>query len=146
MSIKHFHEVDQGYRYLSLVVSFSDINVMLQSAKTPEGLRILRVINSIDNSKCHSKLFSFNINVLIPDPLWQSFQQLRVLDFSHTGLKTLPNSIGDLQLLRYLSLFKTQVTSIPDPIENLHNIKVLDARTLQPNRDSPGKYASTISN
>ncbi|CAD6344095.1 unnamed protein product [Miscanthus lutarioriparius] len=129
INIQHFHEVDQGYRYLSLVVSSSDINVMLQSAKIPEGLRVLQVVNSTDNSHCYSKLFSFNINVIIPDPLWQSFQQLRVLDFSHTGLKTLPDSIGDLKLLRYLSLFKTEVTSIPDSIENLHNLKVLDART-----------------
>ncbi|XP_062211714.1 putative disease resistance RPP13-like protein 1 isoform X2 [Phragmites australis] len=119
----------QSYRYLSLVASSSDANVMLHSAHIPEGLRIFQIVNATDNSNCYSKLFSFNINVAIADPLWKSFGQLRVLDFSHTGLKTLPDSIGDLKLLRYLSLFKTQITYIPESVCGLLNLKVLDART-----------------
>uniref|UniRef100_A0A0A8ZXP6 Uncharacterized protein n=1 Tax=Arundo donax TaxID=35708 RepID=A0A0A8ZXP6_ARUDO len=126
---QYFDGLAQSYRYLSLVVSSSDTNVLLHSAQIPEGLRIFQIVNATDNSNCYSKLFSLNINVTIADPLWQSFRQLRVLDFSHTGLKTLPDSIGDLKLLRYLSLFKTQITNIPESVCGLYNLKVLDART-----------------
>lgn len=127
---RYLHETAANFRYLSVVVSSSEhTNVVLHSLTVPRGVRILKIVNALDNRRCSSKLFSSSINIKIPIEIWQNFQQLRALDFSHTALTAVPDSVGELRLLRYLSLFQTRITSIPESVCSLYNLKVLDART-----------------
>ncbi|XP_015690672.2 putative disease resistance RPP13-like protein 1 [Oryza brachyantha] len=93
------------------------------------GIRILKFVNARDNRSCSSKLFSHSINIKIPTETWQNLKQLRALDFSHSALTQVPDSIRELKLLRYLSLFQTRINTIPESISDLYNLRVLDART-----------------
>nr|ALO70100.1 NBS-LRR-like resistance protein [Oryza sativa] len=130
INTQYLHETIGNFRYLSLVVSSSDhTDVALNSVTIPGGIRILKVVNAQDNRRCSSKLFSSSINVKIPTETWQNLKQLRALDFSHTALAQVPDSIGELKLLRYLSFFQTRITTIPESISDLYNLRVLDART-----------------
>src|SRR5215469_8504753 len=45
-----------------------------------------------------------------------------LLDLSFLGLATIPNSIGQLANLRYLSLDDNQITAIPDSIAELESL------------------------
>uniref|UniRef100_A0A0D9VVV8 NB-ARC domain-containing protein n=1 Tax=Leersia perrieri TaxID=77586 RepID=A0A0D9VVV8_9ORYZ len=130
INTQYFQEAPKKFRYLSVVVNSSDHrNVDLNSLTIPRGVRILKFVNAQDNQRCSSKLFSSSINIYIPADTWPNLIQLRALDFSHTAVTQLPNSIGDLKLLRYLSLFQARITTIPESISDLHYLRVLDART-----------------
>jgi Leucine-rich repeat (LRR) protein len=135
------NDASQNLRYLSLVVSSSDhTNLDLRTLPTIGGLRILQIINAVDDNKryyssllknnrrCFSKLFSHHINVTFPDEL-TSLRHLRALDLIRSALTSLPESIGELKLLRYLSIFQTRITKLPESVCGLYNLKLLDART-----------------
>ncbi|RLN38564.1 putative disease resistance RPP13-like protein 1 [Panicum miliaceum] len=137
----YLNDASQNLRYLSLAVSSPDHTVLdLHTLPVTGGLRILQVINALDdnrryysslfknNRRCFSKLFSHHINVTLPEDL-RGLRHLRALDLSRSALTSLPESIGELKLLRYLCIFQTRIAKLPESICSLYNLKVLDART-----------------
>ena len=137
----YLNDASQNLRYLSLAVSSSDHTILdLHTLPVTGGLRVLQVINALDDNKrhysslfknnrrCFSKLFSHHINVILPEDL-RGLRHLRALDLSRSALTSLPESIGELKLLRYLCIFQTRIAKLPESICSLYNLKVLDART-----------------
>ncbi|CAN6282379.1 unnamed protein product [Urochloa humidicola] len=137
----YLNDASQNLRCLSLAVSSSDHTTLdLHTLPVTGGLRILQVINALDDNKryysslfkndrrCISKLFSHHINIMLPEDL-RGLRHLRALDLSRSALTCLPESIGELKLLRYLSIFQTRIAKLPESICSLYNLKVLDART-----------------
>ncbi|KAI7981571.1 putative disease resistance protein [Camellia lanceoleosa] len=65
----------------------------------------------------------------------KEFKFLRVINFDGNafvkpeGIKELPKEIGNLILLRYLSLYRTAFTKLPSSIGNLRHLQTLDLRT-----------------
>ncbi|XP_077215883.1 putative disease resistance protein RGA3 [Tasmannia lanceolata] len=50
---------------------------------------------------------------------------LRVLDLSHSCVRDLPDSIGELKYLRYLDLSHTNIATLPESIASLYNLQTL---------------------
>ncbi|XP_077215780.1 putative disease resistance protein RGA3, partial [Tasmannia lanceolata] len=50
---------------------------------------------------------------------------LRVLDLSHSCVRDLPDSIGELKYLRYLDLSFTTIATLPESIASLYNLQTL---------------------
>ncbi|XP_077215827.1 putative disease resistance protein RGA3 [Tasmannia lanceolata] len=50
---------------------------------------------------------------------------LRVLDLSHSCVRDLPDSIGELKYLRYLDLSFTTIATLPESITSLYNLQTL---------------------
>lgn len=137
----YLNDTSQNLRYLSLAVSSLDHTTLdLRNLPVTGGIRMLQVINAMDDNKryyssllqnnrrCFSKLFSHHINIMLPEDL-RGLRHLRALDLSRSALTSLPESIGELKLLRYLCIFQTRIAKLPESICGLHNLKVLDART-----------------
>ncbi|XP_078151139.1 disease resistance protein RGA2-like isoform X2 [Carex rostrata] len=55
----------------------------------------------------------------------EKFSKLRVLDFCKCSIEKLPNSVGELVLLRYLGLSGTDVAELPTSVEKLYNLQTL---------------------
>ncbi|XP_078150745.1 putative disease resistance protein RGA4 [Carex rostrata] len=55
----------------------------------------------------------------------EKFSKLRVLEFCHCTIKKLPNSVGELVLLRYLGLYGTKVAELPTSVQKLYNLQTL---------------------
>ena len=55
----------------------------------------------------------------------EKFSKLRVLEFCKSTIKILPNSVGELVLLRYLGLTLTEVAELPTSVQKLHNLQTL---------------------
>lgn len=54
-----------------------------------------------------------------------SFECLRVLHLRKLQIKFLPQSLGGLKHLRYLSISSKRIVTLPNPIRKLHNLQVL---------------------
>ncbi|KAJ7960414.1 Disease resistance protein [Quillaja saponaria] len=70
---------------------------------------------------------------LLAEPLWNTLfsnsRPLKVLDFQDApGLDSLPEEVGDLMHLRYLSLRNTKTKRLPKSISKLINLQTLDLR------------------
>ncbi|KAK9666470.1 hypothetical protein RND81_14G187000 [Saponaria officinalis] len=76
------------------------------------------------NSHRFSKLAANESNLNI---ICSNLMRLRVLDLAFFGLKSLPNTIGDLSHLRYLDLsFNYRLEILPESITKLQNLVVLN--------------------
>lgn len=63
----------------------------------------------------------------IPDRFWVSFMSLKVLDLSHTSIKALLTSVGELRQLEFLNLKGCkELTVLPDSICNLSHLQFLN--------------------
>ncbi|XVF18647.1 hypothetical protein REPUB_Repub11eG0040700 [Reevesia pubescens] len=82
------------------------------------------------NFQTHSILF-FSLQEL-PKSLFtilsQNFKLLRELDFERAPLEYIPEELGNLLNLRYLSLRDTKVQMLPKSIGKLHNLQTLDLK------------------
>ncbi|XP_008236579.1 PREDICTED: disease resistance protein RPM1-like [Prunus mume] len=91
------------------------------------------IFGSIKNSRAHSLCF-FNA---IGDPqnplttcsnLYKIFKLLRVLDFEDSLLDNLPEEVGYMYHLKYLSLMNTRVKILPKSMGKLVNLETLDLK------------------
>ncbi|XP_072984429.1 putative disease resistance protein RGA3 [Typha latifolia] len=62
----------------------------------------------------------------LTEELLPALKSLRVIDLSHTDLKGLPSSVGELTHLRLLNLSYTNIQSLPETLSHLHKLQVLD--------------------
>ncbi|MED6108474.1 hypothetical protein PIB30_024350 [Stylosanthes scabra] len=70
--------------------------------------------------------FHFNDMDGVACILISKLKYLRVLSFSsHTKLDVLPDSISELTYLRYLDLSRTSITTLPESLCDLYNLKTL---------------------
>ena len=58
--------------------------------------------------------------------LFKKVRYLRVLDLSYCLVDELPDSFGDLILLRYVNLYSTRITTLPESVGNLYNLQSLE--------------------
>ncbi|KAF2319715.1 hypothetical protein GH714_018190 [Hevea brasiliensis] len=61
----------------------------------------------------------------IPSYLFSKLRFLRVLSFNHYKITKLPDSIGDLKLLRYLDLSYTRIVTLPERTTSLCNLQTM---------------------
>jgi Leucine-rich repeat (LRR) protein len=73
----------------------------------------------------------------LPDGLFMKLQFLRVLDMHGTGLKEVPESIGNLKQLRFLDLTSTEIRTLPVSIVKLYNLQILKLTDCNSLRDVP---------
>ncbi|XP_022717761.1 disease resistance protein RPM1-like [Durio zibethinus] len=82
------------------------------------------------NFQTHSVIF-FSVREL-PKSLFtmlsRSFKLLREIDFERASLEYVPEELGTLLHLRYLSLRETKVKMLPRSIGKLHNLQTLDLK------------------
>ncbi|CAL5347945.1 unnamed protein product [Camellia sinensis] len=90
-----------------------------------------KVMKSISRSPVHS-VFLFQAGELLKKPLLgtiaANFKLLKVLDLEDAPLDRLHEEVGNLFLLRYLSLRRTGVKIIPKSIGKLQNLQILDLK------------------
>ncbi|THF94771.1 disease resistance protein RPM1-like [Camellia sinensis] len=90
-----------------------------------------KVMESIGKSPVHS-VFLFQRGKLPKKPLLgtvaANFKLLKVLDLEDAPLDQLDEEVGNLFLLRYLSISSTKVKIIPKSIGKLQNLQTLDLR------------------
>ncbi|KAL7176963.1 hypothetical protein ACSBR2_030323 [Camellia fascicularis] len=90
-----------------------------------------KVMESIGKSPVHS-VFLFQSGKLPKKPLLctvaANFKLLKVLDLEDAPLDQLDEEVGNLFLLRYLSIRSTKVKIIPKSIGNLQNLQTLDLK------------------
>ncbi|XP_078150744.1 disease resistance protein RGA2-like [Carex rostrata] len=55
----------------------------------------------------------------------EKFSKLRALEFCLCTIEKLPNSLGELVLLRYLGLSETKVAELPTSVQKLYNLQTL---------------------
>uniref|UniRef100_A0A5B6ZBP2 Putative disease resistance protein RPM1 n=1 Tax=Davidia involucrata TaxID=16924 RepID=A0A5B6ZBP2_DAVIN len=76
-------------------------------------------------------LFLFGVDEL-PESLlhmfFASFKLLKILDFEDASLDYLPEGVGNLLHLRYLSVRNTKVKMLPKSIGKLHSLQTLDLK------------------
>ncbi|KAM3356669.1 hypothetical protein P3S68_023383 [Capsicum galapagoense] len=84
-----------------------------------------------------SYLNSYSMSVMSNSTLERmisSFSRLRVLHLGHLGIEFLPQSLGGLKHLGYLSISSLSIGTLPNTITKLHNLQILkldDCRRLQ---------------
>ncbi|GJN17405.1 hypothetical protein PR202_gb04467 [Eleusine coracana subsp. coracana] len=73
----------------------------------------------------------------LPDGVFVKLQYLRVLDMHGSGLKELPESIGNLKQIRFLDLTSTEIKTLPISIVKLYNLQILKMIDCNSLRDVP---------
>jgi Leucine rich repeat/NB-ARC domain len=123
-SRKEFEELEGlpfEVRFLSIVVNKLPQQINLDLFCHPRKLRILQIVSAV-------KKFNNDISIEMHDELFKNLKHLRALDFSHTNIQSLPDSIGNLKQLRYLNLMKTNIRKLPDSICFLYYLQTLELR------------------
>ncbi|KAJ9697195.1 hypothetical protein PVL29_009117 [Vitis rotundifolia] len=86
------------------------------------------VVN-ITGKKSHIRsIFLYNSQTFFLGTLASRFNLLKVLDIDDSGLDSVPENLGNLLHLRYLSLRNTKVRMLPRSIGKLQNLQTLDLR------------------
>ncbi|RHN66317.1 putative P-loop containing nucleoside triphosphate hydrolase, leucine-rich repeat domain, L [Medicago truncatula] len=87
------------------------------------NFKVLRSFLSIYPTTSYDKYLSLKV----VDDLLPSQKRLRLLSLSgYANITKLPDSIGNLVLLRYLDISFTGIESLPDTICNLYNLQTLN--------------------
>ncbi|XP_049400017.1 putative disease resistance protein RGA1 [Solanum stenotomum] len=82
---------------------------------------------------------------IISEKLLLSFQFLRVLNLSRSGIKVLSAKIGKLIYLRYLDLSSTEIKALPNSICKLYNLQTFRINSCYSLRKLPEEMANMIS-
>ncbi|URE18251.1 Plant PDR ABC transporter associated [Musa troglodytarum] len=80
----------------------------------------------------------------IPDGFFDRMPCLRVLNLQHVAIEKIPENIGHLVLLEYLSLCQTRIQTLPSSIRKLANLKHLILRSTNSLRDVAGGIMSGL--
>jgi NB-ARC domain len=114
-------------RYLSIVPTQEDPDCIKPHNITLRGIlqhfqgsRIMRLVQVLTWETISS------VRVEIPNNILESWRHIRALDFSHAAITTLPESIGNLKLLRYLNVSNTDLEYLPNSTFNLYNLQTLE--------------------
>jgi NB-ARC domain/Rx N-terminal domain len=94
-SRKEFEELEGlpfEVRFLSIVVNKLPQQINLDLFCHPRKLKILQIVSAV-------KKFNNDISIEMHDELFKNLKHLRALDFSHTNIQSLPDSIGNLKQL-----------------------------------------------
>ncbi|XP_022722046.1 putative disease resistance protein RGA1 [Durio zibethinus] len=110
MGTESFKNVSAELRHCSLVLE-SEPSVPLRYLSKTEDLQTLLLLSSKFDS--------------IPDTIFSRLSHLRVLDFSQSGIRELPVTLGALKHLRYFDLSRTYIRKIPESISNLKYLQTL---------------------
>ncbi|KAF3774989.1 Disease resistance protein [Nymphaea thermarum] len=105
----NYNSVDKHTRHLVLGRDVDSLNkIELQATK------VLRTL------MCYGRLTEFPLNKYM-----SNLKRLRVLDLTGGSFSRLPDSIGDLILLRHLDLMNTNIEELPASIRKLNNLQTL---------------------
>ncbi|XP_078151137.1 putative disease resistance protein RGA4 isoform X2 [Carex rostrata] len=105
-------EIPLGARHLS--IQGESFNEYIKSVEKLKNLRSVIFIDLVRDDVINSFLKKI-----------EKFSKLRVLEFYWCNIKELPNSVGELVLLRYLGLSETQVAELPTSVQKLYNLQTL---------------------
>ncbi|CAO2819547.1 unnamed protein product [Amaranthus hypochondriacus] len=111
-------------RFDGKIIHLSYACRLTSSWKIQDSVRNMKLMRTflMPEQKTDGSLFS----ELVCKQLISSFSCLRVLDLHRLGLKTVPDSIGNLIHLRYLNLSETQIKELPSSITKLLNLQTLN--------------------
>ncbi|CAO2193657.1 unnamed protein product [Urochloa humidicola] len=112
---------------------------LFMNAENNEALPNLRRISissaveeipSMEEQKCMRSLLIFNNKNFksIHKNIFRKLEHICVLILSGTGILTMPESVGNLVLLRLLDLSYTEIGKLPDSIGRLINLEYLSLR------------------
>uniref|UniRef100_F6I002 Disease resistance protein RPM1 n=1 Tax=Vitis vinifera TaxID=29760 RepID=F6I002_VITVI len=131
----HIHDLMREI-ILKKAEELSFFSVMAGEASCFDGrFRRLSVQNSSNNvldipsKKSHIRsIFLYNSEMFSLGTLASKFKFLKVLDLGGAPLERIPEDLGNLLHLRYLSLRKTRVRMLPRSIGKLQNLQTLDLK------------------
>ncbi|KAL5704100.1 hypothetical protein ACHQM5_022573 [Ranunculus cassubicifolius] len=118
LKISDMHDVPQRARYISVMCDspFSSDTVIKFSKSHPYLRTLVFFIGNSTNS--------LGLNLLLSH--FSELKHLRLLDLGWVWtIKSVPSWIGQLKLLRFLSLENTGLTSVPTSVCSLLNLQVL---------------------
>ncbi|XP_044473193.1 disease resistance protein RPM1-like [Mangifera indica] len=116
--------------YFCLFSNERDLNHFCKTWRISIQERIDEVLESIKNSKIRS-VFLFDVGKLpksFMTTLVTTFKLIKVLDFENAPVDSLPNGVGKLFHLHYLSLKNTKVKELPKSINMLINLETLNLK------------------
>ncbi|CBI37307.3 unnamed protein product, partial [Vitis vinifera] len=131
----HIHDLMREI-ILKKAEELSFCSVMAGEASCFDGrFRRLSIQNSSNNvlditsKKSHIRsIFLYNSEMFSLETLASKFKLLKVLDLGGAPLDRIPEDLGNLFHLRYLSLRKTKVKMLPRSIGKLQNLQTLDLK------------------
>ena len=131
-------KISKNVRHMSYIREEYDIS---KKFKIFYNFKCLRSFLPIGFLGQHSFLSNNVVDDLLP-----TLKSLRVLSLSmYVNVIKLPDSIGVLVQLRYLNLSRTGIKSLPDTICNLHNLQTLDLSRCEHLTELPTYVGKLIS-
>ncbi|XP_038684994.1 disease resistance protein RPM1-like [Tripterygium wilfordii] len=124
------------FMHREFLVSENIFTIINADSSLPKPTRRISIYTDIEKLAFNLKdlqprsLFFFE-NQGPSDGNWLDFQWakfLRVLDLEESGIKSLPDEIGDLIHMTYLGLKGTDINELPPTVGNLQYIQTLDIR------------------
>ncbi|XP_034690377.1 disease resistance protein RPM1-like [Vitis riparia] len=86
------------------------------------------ILDTIDKNSHVRSIFLFNCDMIFTSTLGSKCKLVKVLDFKDAPLESVPEDLGNLFHLKYLSLRKTKVKMLPKSIGKLQNLQTLDLK------------------
>jgi Leucine-rich repeat (LRR) protein len=121
LEIDNLCEITKKTRHLSYFATEFDASKKFQVSYEAKRLRTFVGLNFSSQFSWFNK-----ISTTVIDDLLCTFKCLRVLSLStYRNIRVLPDSIGNLKHLRFLSLSRTEIQCLPDSVCTLFNLQTL---------------------